>query len=243
MNGKLKVLAVSLAAVFAIAGAPAPAAIASGELFHSHAEPTVLTGSNAGLGTLTFTTEEGVPMECETAVVAGTQSGKTAEEVTVQTTVTGCALGGVPITVSSAGCHYILLSETTEDPHTGLQAGAAEIACGEGHSFYFEGAKCKITLETPQVVHGLSYTNEGTFNTASEGNPIKDVRVAAQVSTLKYIAENTAGIGFKCGTLGIELGTHDAALEGEVKVKGYVDNGDVSEHEYEEGAQVGIWWQ
>ncbi len=235
MIRNLKVLGLALAAVFAMSAMAAQAAMASGELFHSDEDPTVITGT--GTGFHIFETQENVPVECETTTFTGTQEGKTSKELTVNPTYSNCFTGGVPVTVTSNGCHYVFLSETTEDPHNGKTDGAVEIACTTGHELYFEAAKCKVTVETPQVVHGIFYTNQGLTTST------KDVLVEAEVNTIKYVAENTAGIGFKCGTLGVELGTHDATYEGDATVKGYVDNGETSEHEYEEGAQVGIWWE
>ncbi len=248
MIRNLKVLGLALAAVFAMSAMAAQAAMASGERFHSDEDPTVITASNAGLGNHVFTAQ-GVPVECETATFAGTQTGSTAEEITVHPTYSNCSVIGVPVTVVTTGCNYILYSETGENTHTSTTDAPVKIECTEGHELYFEAAKCKITIETPQTVRGVTYSNEGTETSK------KDIRVTASTDTIKYVAENTAGIGFKCGTLGIELGTHeDATYTGAVTAKGSVDKcaaeecpfvpeGGTDKDAYTEGAPVGIWWQ
>ncbi len=251
MIRNLKVLGLALAAVFAMSAMAAQAAMASGELFHSDEDPTVITASNAGFGNHVFTAG-GISVECENATFTGTQSGTTGEELTVHPTYSGncTAAGVVAATVTTTGCNYILYSETGENTHTSTTDAPVKIECEEGKKITIDAAKCRITIDPNQTVRGVKYVGEGG-TTETE-----DLRVVASVDTIGYEAENLTGLGFKCGTLGFETGVTltNASYTGTVTAKGYEDKcaaeecpfvpeGGTDKDAYSEGDQVGIWWE
>ncbi len=234
-------------ALLALGLAAAPAA--SAEQFHTEVNPpnqSVITGANLGSQTFTFAESS---VECSSAALAGTQSQSTAGQLTLHPTYSECILGGVvPATVTTTGCNYVLSDETTENPDTASLDAPLSIECEEGHALYIEAAKCKLTLDTPQTVHGLEYENEGS-------GAARDVTAAASLSTISWEAENTAGVGLKCGTLGIPIGEtgEEGSYEGAFTLKAYEDECEAEEcpfvpesgadaDAYTEGEQRGLWW-
>ena len=110
MNRKLKTLTLSFVAACGIGAVLAPAALGMNELFRAAAEPWTVDGS--AINNQAFETTAGV-FECTAVSLSGAEiKTKTASEVRVVPSYTGCKIAGLGSTarVTMTTCGYVLTS-------------------------------------------------------------------------------------------------------------------------------------
>jgi hypothetical protein len=130
MTRNFKTLGLALVAAMAIGAIGAQGASAVVEhSFRSGANNWVLTGANesytTGNSKEVWTFTAGLPVSCD-ATFEGTISGSIVDTITFHPKFHNCtsSLGGSP-TVHTNGCNFILDSDTTTSPHSGLSEHAA----------------------------------------------------------------------------------------------------------------------
>jgi hypothetical protein len=176
MNRKIKALGLALVAALALTAVMASTASAQ---FTSSAAHTTLSGSQTT--THTFTAGTGIgAINCETATFAGTQTGTSSSTVTIIPTYgPTCkdSLGRV-VHILKNTLEYHFLSGTGKG-HVEL-TGHIEltVTTGFGH--------CTITIQGPQTINGITYTQSGNDLTVSTHS--------------NNITSSIAGGGFACGT-------------------------------------------
>lgn len=237
---KFKAFGLALLAIGAMSAIAAQGAMAvTNHSFESEQVVTVLTGESTNVHRFVATNR---PIRCNTATFTGTTKEKVADEVTVHPKYSGdCTVEGtgVSVTVDTDGCNYVFDSDTT--PNGEAEDAPVEIECEEGHEITVTAPGCTIHVP-PQKVHGVSFANEGSGETA-------DLVVTATVTGITYTVTE---LGF-CFLLGLGEGTHhDGTYTGTATVKGFEDEGVIADNpgettsnttvgtEYKEGSQIGI---
>lgn len=110
MRRNFKALGLALVAVFAMSALAASAAQAT-QQYHSSGEPTSLSGSQTTKNV--FHVPGAGTVECSTATFAGTQPTKTASDVTITPTYSGCIAFGFSTThITTNGCQYTFTTPT-----------------------------------------------------------------------------------------------------------------------------------
>lgn len=207
MTRHLKILGLSLAAVFALSAVSA--SLASADVFKSEAETTTLTGTQVkhlegGVEKFDrFKTDGGI-VECTTATYSGTQTTKEAATVAVTPHYTGCTFAGLTAEIETNGCEYVfnLVGATTN--------GEVKVKCPAGKDITVQvgpvGTR-RCTIHVPeQTLAGILFSILGATTT-------REVGVAVAATGLKY--SQTAGTGSgACATAdGKENGTYNGAAK------------------------------
>jgi hypothetical protein len=235
MTRNLRALGLTLAAAFTFSATVAQAA--SAHQFFAEGTPTVLTGGQIGENVFKF----GGEFKCTTTTFAGTQTGLETDTITIHPTYGKgggkCSIAGIiTATVTTTGCNYVFGSDTATSPDFTGEHAAVSVECESGKAITIAGSGCAIKVGGNTVNQGLGgviYKSEGTGANRS-------VELTMALRTIHYEAS-----GLLCGLAGVQTGTHaDAAFDGVMTVKGFVDNGGPSgteKDEFTEGAQRGIW--
>jgi hypothetical protein len=258
MTRNLKALGLALVAVFAFSAVAVSAAQAAE--FHAEEKSVVVTGTQdekAGAQKVAILEiEGGLKVECANTFVEGTQTGTetgagkfTAKESTVRPEYWGegvkgtkcnSFLGAKSVEVKTNMCHYRLPAETTVEQHA-----LVDVICGKGEAIEIIGGgiTLKITGGPENLVGGVQ-VNKGLtgVNYANEGGPTttRDITVKSTVEGIHY----TCAPAFTCGLLGVGTTGNKAKYVGDVTAKGFKDlNATAETTKYEDGAQVGIWWE
>lgn len=175
MTRNLKVLGLALAAVLAMTAVAASSASAH-YVFTSEAGSTSVTGSQ--IGKHKFTTG-GQSVECSIAKFSGTQTGTSANELTITPTYETCTYAGKTTHVTMNGCDYLFTGATTADGKHGI----VHVKCPVGKvievhitDFPSAGLTCTLTIAAQTPAGGY------TANNAAVG---KDVEVNATASGIK----------------------------------------------------------
>lgn len=205
MIRNLKILGLTMVAMAAIAGVAAASASA-----HFHAEnagTTSVTGSQTN--THEFTVNTGT-VTCSTANFGGSQSGETAESLTITPVYEGCTnslLGSM--TVNMNGCYYTFtVTETTTETTTD---GAVHIICETGKEIEVKRTSgtqvCTVKVPPQTPVGGIEYHNK----TDEAGVPkTMYVEVTANVTGLHYTQSGILCLG---GTGSFTNGTYTGKVK------------------------------
>lgn len=254
MSRNLKALGLALIAALALSAIAAQGAMAVDHSFGSEASSTVITADNDGLGShvLSVTSKGGtkVSVTCTTAFFSGTQSGTSADLITLHPTfgkpntsggAGSCTLGGLGVTVTTTGCNFIFESDTSNNPATGQEDATTSVECEAGKSLKSSAGGCTVSIAgapNNQNLHGVTFAGEGAGAT-------RDLKVTAAVKGIHWTSS-----GFFCPLVGLgngETGTN-GEFSGVVTAKGFVDNGGpfvpgggTDADAYTEGAQVGVF--
>jgi hypothetical protein len=155
MNRNLKVLGLTLLAVFATAAVMASAASAA-EFHHTGEENARTMASNAGQGAHVFTAGLIGSISCNTATFTGTKFlSSTSPTVEVSPSYSGCTFLGISnVEVKMEGCTYEFYAEGAAPSY----AGKVVIKCPEGKKINFTASGCRVEVG-PQTVNSVSYTN------------------------------------------------------------------------------------
>jgi hypothetical protein len=212
MTSKLKILALALAATFALGAVAASPASAIYEL-HS--------GSGSGTTYLTavqtvtaqLDTEKG-NIKCTTVTGKGSFTGTTDLVSTIEDpTFSGCTAFGVTAHIDMMGCDFLIEG-------SGISSGVVHIECPTTAG----GVTHEITITPTQggvpICHIDLGEQTGVFSITNEKLPSPDDIVnSLTTKTLTYrvtpVGENT-----KCGSAGLR---HDGALTNPVTVRAYSD--------------------
>jgi hypothetical protein len=154
MIRNLKVLGITVIAVFATAAVMASAASAA-EFHHTGGEENARTmASNAGQGAHVFTAGLIGSISCNTATFTGTAFlPSTSPTVEVSPSYSGCTFLGISnVEVKMEGCTYEFYVEGPPFK------GKVVIKCPAGKKINFTASGCKVEVG-PQTVNSASYTN------------------------------------------------------------------------------------
>jgi hypothetical protein len=164
MTCKFKSLGLVSAAVLAMSALGASAASA-GE-FHSANAPATITGTQSV--SHVFTTNAGA-VTCKSATFSGTQSGKTATEITMTPTYKDCtAFGFINVPIDTNGCAFRFLSN-----------GTTVIECPFGPEIEITVPKCTISIGPQHLASGMSYTTTGSA-------PNRAITTDTNISGIEY---------------------------------------------------------
>jgi hypothetical protein len=165
--------------------------------FESEATETFIHGEQ---GTKNILTVNSRTVECEVATFSGFQTGKTATTLRVHPVYEECTAFGLPATVTTAGCDYILDQPTTS--MEGLTSGTVNVICESGKTITINvnGGTCLVTVGSQGGSFGLA----GIGYTDGSGPP-KTVNVSYNVTT---IVANVSGNVLHCGTNGARTATY-----------------------------------
>jgi hypothetical protein len=187
MIRKIKVLGLTLVAVFALTAVAS--ASASAAEFHSESSSTELNGAQQTENVFTVNNRT---VKCKTATFAGSQSGTTASTVEVHPTYGNCTAFGLESTVTTTGCNYVLHSN-----------GETDIVCAAGKQIEIEAAgTCHVNVAGQSGLKSVSYSNVGSGST-------EEVLVTANVGSIKA---NVSGSTLVCGTNGERLSTYTGSV-------------------------------
>lgn len=157
MARNLKVLGLSLLAVFAMGAVGASAASANPQ-FHLEMEDTTLTGAQITANVLTTDLGE---MKCETVKYDGTQGPFTSTTLTLTPTFEKCKIGGVNTTVTMNGCGYLFHLGANEENFEATM----DIECPAGEKLVVHTPECSITINPQAGLAKTTFTNEGAAAT------------------------------------------------------------------------------
>ncbi|HEY2717088.1 MAG TPA: hypothetical protein VGI73_12785 [Solirubrobacterales bacterium] len=165
---KLKVLGLALVVIGALSAAAANSACA--EYHINNAAGGSITASKKVINE--FGTDVGT-VKCSVSTFSGSLAAETAAILTVHPTYSGCTLGGLSVTISTAACSFILGGTVTP----GLTAPVS-VECGAGNIVIRDslGLACEVKVPTQTPSGGV------TFTSVAGGT----VSVAAAVSNIKY---------------------------------------------------------
>jgi len=228
MIRNLKVLGLAVVAVLALGAFSASSALAVE--FHSDSRTgnTWLTGetnTTGGVGTTHIFDAAGSTITCQVAKFEGTQTGKTAVDVTMSASYSSCTVhvGGFSLaaTVNMGGCAYTF----NANGEVGVvnRAGAAKTCAEENITYRVSNflGECDVKVG-PQA--GLKSATYDGNTTVTNG----DVVVTPAVSGINGTAK-----GNLCSSEGLFL--NGQYTQGATTVKGFVDNGGKEEE------QTPIW--
>jgi hypothetical protein len=151
MIRKLKVVSLTVVAVFALTAVAASAASAATE-FHATSAPSISTGVNEG--NHVFKTGE-TSVVCKTAKFSGTQTASAEPTATVHPEYSSCEFLGSAASVETTGCNYVLSA-----------TGPVSIACsGTSKINVVVPGICTLSFGTQSTVGGATYTNVGSGTT------------------------------------------------------------------------------
>jgi len=197
-----------LAVLAALAmSAVAASAASAAEFFHEGAGTARVVATNEGAHK--FTAGVIGTIECKKATFTGTSYVTSPQKtVTVSPAYSECTFLGVAnVVVNTNGCTYTFNQPTGAGPFT----GTATVNCTGSNKITFEAKECKIEVGAQGPLSSITYTNQ-----AATEKLVKSVKVAANVSKIKYTA---SGLG--CGVIGEkEDGTYTgtAIAEGETEL-------------------------
>jgi hypothetical protein len=223
MTRKPKTLGFALAAVFAFSAISVSAASAAE--FHTGAEPTVITGHSESNQVLTIS---GQSVICETAEFSGTAAKKTTTSITLHPDFSKCSFSGEATTVTTKGCNFIFTSNLGPSGDAPLHIECKEPAVHP--HITVKNAACNLYIGEQTPGQGTAYDN---INSKTE-------------ITLTFTATNIK-ITKKEGPLCFLLG-NEASYTGKAIAKAYEDKGTSSGDttngfDFNEGAQVNLWWE
>lgn len=242
MKRRLNTLAPLLLAMLVVGAVAAQSALAEEEFFHSHAESTVITAQeDPAEPSQVFTIKNAggevkAVVSCEEKRLEGLVSGTehngetlgatyTTQEATVHPEYFACAssIGGSTIVLTN-GCHTLLSG--TDNEH-----GEAAVNCGAGAIEVKTEAGCVIKVGSQNLNSGsASYENDKSGSTQEWS-----VTVTVAATSVSYSSN------FICQLAGIPKEGKNAEFVGSVVARGFEYQGGVT-GEYEESAQVGIWF-
>jgi hypothetical protein len=211
MTRKLKILGLTLLAIFAMGALAASPAFAESFAFHSASSHTTLLG--AGVGTEKFIVDGG-SVTCEGTDYEGTASGEELAEVTVVPKFKSCKLGAFTSTVTVNSCKYVLAPVTKKE---GTYKAKLSLSCSGGDSIKvvataFGTTKCTVHFPPQEL-------GEVTVSEVSED----DIKVVADIENIMYSQTSGTGLGF-CPKA---EGTANGSYEGETVVAGVFEGYDV----------------
>lgn len=186
-------------------------AASAAEFFHEAEGTARVTAKNEG--NHKFTAGIIGTIECKKATFTGTSFTTSPQTtVTVEPTYSECTFLGVSgVVVKTNGCTYTFNQPTGVGPFT----GTVTVNCPTGKAIEFEASGCKIAVGPQGPLSTVTFTNLATTP--------KSVKVAANVSKIKYTASGT------CVVLGQkEDGSYngtaisDAETEGGELVGGFI---------------------
>jgi hypothetical protein len=187
MIRKIKVLGLTLVAVFAMTAVAASAASAAE--FHSESSATELRGAQQTENVLAFNNRT---LKCKSATFVGSQSGTTASTVEVHPTYGNCTAFGLESTITTTGCNYVLHSN-----------GETDIVCEAGKQIEIEAfGTCQVNVAAQSGLGSVSYSNVGSGST-------EEVLVGLNVGSIKA---NVTGSTLVCGTNGERLSTYTGSV-------------------------------
>jgi hypothetical protein len=243
MTRNLKAFGLALAAAMALGAIGAQGASAVVEhSFRSSVNNLVLTAATKSKDTVTLTA--GLAIECN-GTFEGTNVGTTRDTLTMHPTYSSCTAFGGNASVHTAGCNFILDSDTTQAPghSTSSEHAAVSVECESSHVIEVTGPGCNVafaathsSVSVNQSLHGVRYTNLSSHSGKESGT------VSATVKTIHY----TMTAGSLCGLVGHPAGTYSGATyTGGSTVTGYEDSSQVSGSTtsgrvWSHGAQVNI---
>jgi hypothetical protein len=248
MTRNFKAFGLALVAMVAFGAFAAQGASAVVEhSFRSGAANTVLTGQNESYTTGSskdkFTATGGLVVECD-ATFEGTNTGTTADTVTVHPKYHNCTSGFGNATVDTDGCNYVFDSDTTQASghSTSSEHAAVNLECESSHVIKVTATGCTLqfsashsSVAVNQSLHGVRYS-EVTHSSK------KSMTVTATVRTVHY----TALAGSFCGLAGHAAGTYtNGSYDTKATVTGFTDSTVVSGSTttgrvWSHGAQVDI---
>ena len=178
MNRKIKVLCLTMAALFAFSAISAAGASATEKYFHSAAHTTTITASKDK--DHVFTTNAGT-VTCTTAHFTGEATGTTVQDLNMSINYNNCtAFGFVNVPIEENGCTYTFTSHTTNDV-TGLTENLkVHLLCPGSSTIEIKAPFC-TTKVGPQTLEGFTPTN---LNNPTTGK--KDVTLHIAVSGIAY---------------------------------------------------------
>jgi hypothetical protein len=243
MTRKLKVVAVALAALFAVSAISAQAAFAEEE-FHAHAKHVVLTGEQhpqfpAQKTTVWVGATSKGNLTCNKLELWGDSEGTettstlfTSKNATVHPKYAECTSTFGNLTVNTEECHFNLTATTNANGHAELH-----INCPTGQSIKTSIASgaCVISINNEQTLTGVHYTNVTTSDTAH-------AELTVHLTTGKTIHYTASGFG--CALAGIPTSGTEAEWEGTWTLKAfkYVSGSTTApSNSYKDEEQVGIF--
>ena len=170
----------------------------------ARATGTIFTGKNSGTEKLAVGSAG--TLECSTSLLEGTVSGtEEAEEpstLTLKPTASGCTFGGLPATVKTNDCAYVLGSETTAGNSDGGEHANLEVECAGGSQIEIDTSVCTITIGAQVVKHAIRYE-------ADTGSSFKAKITAKKIKTgkVKTTESQTGCLLFPTGEIGTQTGT------------------------------------
>jgi hypothetical protein len=172
MTHRSKVLGFALVVAFAATALSASAASAAE--FTAAESPAKVNATNEG--NHVFTAGIVGSISCKKATFTGEEFQVVpAKQVTVTPSYTECTFLGVPTTVKTNGCDYTF----TEPTGTGPFTGKVDVGCPTGKTIEFEALGCRVKVGAQTGLGTVTYTNQANGT----------VKVAAKVSSIKYVSE------------------------------------------------------
>lgn len=183
----VKMFGLALLTAFAMSAVAASAASAA-EFFHEAPaeEPTArVVAKNEG--NHNFTAGLIGTISCEVATFTGTSFVTSPQKtITVTPAYSGCTFLGISgVVVNVHECTYTFLEPTGAGPFT----GSVDVNCPEGKKIEFEATGCKIAVGKQGPLSSVTYTNQ-----AATEKLVKSVKVAANVTKIKYTASGSCKI-------------------------------------------------
>lgn len=222
---KRKLSALWLAGVVMLAIGAAPAG-ATTHTPHGEVEPIVVTAQQESTIIFSLSTES--YMTCNVVRIIGTAIEET-QEFQASTELEECTYKpfGFEVVTETAGCTNVTDGVTDEEGHAHVK-----LECEEEKAIHATAAGCKITISPQEYGGGVSFENLG------EGSE-REVLVTLTLLEMAY----TSSGGFACFLAGIPA-EGNASMTGSALAKGYEDpGGEFEGPPYEEGAQVGVWFE
>jgi len=177
----VKMFGLTVVAVLAMSAVAASAASAA-EFFHEAEGTARVIAKNEGAHK--FTAGIIGTIECKKATFTGTEFVTSPQKtVTVLPAYSECTFLGVAnVAVNMNGCTYRFNQPTGTGPFT----GTVNVLCPAGKKIEFEATGCKISVGEQGPLSSVTFTNLATVP--------KSVKVAANVSKIKYTAAGTCTV-------------------------------------------------
>jgi hypothetical protein len=178
MIRKLKVVSLTVVAVFAMTAVAASAASAAE--FHATSAPSISTGVNEG--NHVFKTGE-TSVVCKTAKFTGTQTLTAEPTATVHPEYSNCEFLGSAATVETTGCNYVLSAN-----------GPVNISCsGTSKINVVVPGVCTLSFGTQLTTGGATYTNVGSGTTAQIKVASSTAATFTKSGSLCFLVPGTTG--------------------------------------------------
>jgi hypothetical protein len=198
MIRKLKVVSLTVVAVFALTAVAASAASAATE-FHATSAPSISTGVNEG--NHVFKTGE-TSVVCKTAKFSGTQTALAEPTATVHPEYSSCEFLGSSASVETTGCNYVLSAN-----------GPVGIACSGASKINFTlPGICTLSFGSQSTVGGATYTNVGSGTTEQSKIALSTEETFTKTGSLCFLIPG--GVATVTGTVLTSGFKDEAGLEG-----------------------------